>query len=115
MVIRAGFWHPVSTAGTLNPANAQTSCPPHGRYRCQQTPVCDAGQLRPDYQTRSDLVCIDLPAGVSVPMPTLAYLSRRQLIWVLSGLLIFQEGSVEHEMHAGDCLELGKVRFNRQL
>lgn len=54
-----------------------------------------------------DLVSVDLPAGVKVSMPAIAYLSRRQLIWVLSGILIFQEGENEFEMHKGDCLELG--------
>jgi quercetin dioxygenase-like cupin family protein len=31
----------------------------------------------------------------------------RQLIWVLSGSLVFQEGETRHEMAEGDCLELG--------
>ncbi|MGL4201860.1 MAG: cupin domain-containing protein, partial [Enterobacter roggenkampii] len=28
-------------------------------------------------------------------------------IWLQSGELVFQEGDTRHEMHAGDCLELG--------
>ncbi|MDO6407138.1 XRE family transcriptional regulator [Pantoea phytobeneficialis] len=54
-----------------------------------------------------DLVSVDLPAGVSVPMPAISYLSRRQLIWVLEGTLSFQEGDHTFEMQQGDCLELG--------
>ncbi|MFT4274167.1 MAG: XRE family transcriptional regulator [Pantoea sp.] len=54
-----------------------------------------------------DLVSVDLPAGVSVPMPAISYLSRRQLIWVLEGTLSFQEGDHTFEMQPGDCLELG--------
>ncbi|MEZ0167960.1 hypothetical protein [Microvirga sp. TS319] len=31
----------------------------------------------------------------------------RQLIWVLSGSLVFLKGSARHETEEGDCLELG--------
>lgn len=54
-----------------------------------------------------DLVHIELPPGAEVPMPTAAYVSRRQLIWALSGSLVFIEGETRHEMNEGDCLELG--------
>jgi uncharacterized cupin superfamily protein len=40
-------------------------------------------------------------------MPASAYAFLRQLIWVLSGSLVFLEGSARHEMEGGDCLELG--------
>ncbi len=40
-------------------------------------------------------------------MPASAYAFIRQLIWVLDGDLIFVEGKVRHELHAGDCLHLG--------
>jgi hypothetical protein len=36
-----------------------------------------------------------------------SYALARQLIWLQSGELVFQEGDTRHEMHAGDCLELG--------
>ena len=42
-----------------------------------------------------------------VPMPASAYAFIRQLIWVLAGDLVFAEGPVRHELHAGDCLHLG--------
>ncbi|WP_265326588.1 helix-turn-helix domain-containing protein [Klebsiella variicola] len=54
-----------------------------------------------------DLVSVELPPGVRVPMPAISYLSRRQLIWILEGVLSFHEGSNVFEMHSGDCLELG--------
>lgn len=54
-----------------------------------------------------DLVQIDLPAGSDIPMPASSYALARQLIWVQEGELVFLEGDTCHEMHAGDCLELG--------
>ena len=54
-----------------------------------------------------DLVQVELPAGSDVPMPASSYALARQLIWLQSGELVFQEGGTRHEMHAGDCLELG--------
>ena len=54
-----------------------------------------------------DLVQVTLPAGRDVPMPASAYAFLRQLIWVISGQLVFIEGTARHEMGEGDCLELG--------
>lgn len=54
-----------------------------------------------------DLVQVELPAGSDVPMPASSYALARQLIWLQSGELVFQEGDTRHEMYAGDCLELG--------
>lgn len=54
-----------------------------------------------------DLVQVELPAGSNVPMPASAYAFTRQLIWLQQGELVFLEGDVRHEMHQGDCLELG--------
>ena len=54
-----------------------------------------------------DLVSVELPAGVSVPMPAISYMSRRQLIWVLEGELVFTEGNHRFTLSCGDCLELG--------
>ena len=54
-----------------------------------------------------DLVRVELPPGVEIPMPASAYAFLRQLIWVLDGSLIFFEGPVRHAMEEGDCLELG--------
>ena len=54
-----------------------------------------------------DLVQVTLPARQSVPMPAASYVFIRQVIWVLDGALVFEEGAVRHRMGAGDCLELG--------
>ena len=54
-----------------------------------------------------ELVRIELPAAAEIPMPASAYRFARQLIWVLSGSLVFLEGEIRHDMGEGDCLELG--------
>ncbi|MCU6676814.1 helix-turn-helix domain-containing protein [Leclercia sp. 29361] len=67
--------------------------------------------LRRHVSPRSDLpidmVQVELPGGSDVPMPASSYALARQLIWLQSGELVFQEGDTRHEMRAGDCLELG--------
>lgn len=71
-----------------------------------------SGYVRRHVSPRSDLpldlVQVELPPGAEVPMPAAAYTFLRQLIWVLSGSLVFLEGGMRHEMDAGDCLELGQ-------
>lgn len=71
----------------------------------------ETGYLRRHVSPGSDLpfdiIHITLPPGKQVPMPASAYIFLRQLIWVLSGELVFVEGEVTHEMKQGDCLELG--------
>lgn len=42
-----------------------------------------------------------------MPIAASSYALSRQLIWLQSGELVFQEGDTRHEMQAGDCLELG--------
>lgn len=71
----------------------------------------ETGYLRRHVSPQSDLpvdlLQITLPAGKTVPMPASAYSFQRQLIWVLQGRLVFTEGQVRHDLHEGDCLELG--------
>ncbi|MFJ4348398.1 helix-turn-helix domain-containing protein [Pseudomonas sp. NPDC089401] len=71
----------------------------------------DTGYERRHVSPRSemplDLVQVKLPAGKQVPMPASAYAFSRQLIWVIKGELVFTEGTVQHRMSEGDCLELG--------
>ncbi|WP_203713219.1 helix-turn-helix domain-containing protein [Asanoa siamensis] len=55
----------------------------------------------------AQLVEVDLPAGAEVAYPAESYQMANHQIWVLEGTLRFREGEVEHELHAGDCLELG--------
>ncbi len=52
------------------------------------------------------LVEVELPARVRVPMPRESYLFIDQQIWVLEGRLRFIEGEEAHELVAGDCLNL---------
>lgn len=53
------------------------------------------------------LVEVELPAGAEVSYPTESFALASHQIWVLEGRLRFREGDVEHDLGAGDCLELG--------
>lgn len=71
----------------------------------------ESGYVRRHVSPRTDLpvdlVRVELPPGAAIPMPASAYAFQRQLIWVLAGRLVFQEGDMRHDLGAGDCLELG--------
>ncbi len=54
------------------------------------------------------LVEVELPAGAEVAYPADSYALAHHQIWVLRGRLRFQEGDVAHDLHPGDCLELGE-------
>jgi transcriptional regulator with XRE-family HTH domain len=54
-----------------------------------------------------ELLDVSLPSGVRVPYPASAFAFQHQQIWVLSGRLDFQEGTVTHQLTEGDCLLLG--------
>jgi transcriptional regulator with XRE-family HTH domain len=54
-----------------------------------------------------ELVEVDLPAGAEIAYPADAYAFIHQQIWMLEGRLRFREGDIEHELDAGDCLQLG--------
>jgi transcriptional regulator with XRE-family HTH domain len=54
-----------------------------------------------------ELVEVELPAGASVSYPAHAYLFKYQQLWILDGQLRFHEGPQIHELHSGDCLQLG--------
>ncbi|MFI5564325.1 helix-turn-helix domain-containing protein [Amycolatopsis japonica] len=54
-----------------------------------------------------ELVEVVLPAGAEVAFPAHTYVLTHHQIWVLDGHLRFREGDVEHELDAGDCLQLG--------
>jgi transcriptional regulator with XRE-family HTH domain len=51
---------------------------------------------------------IMLPPGAAVAFPASVYLDARHVIWVLAGRLTLSEGGTEHELDAGDRLELGE-------
>ena len=54
-----------------------------------------------------ELVEVELPPGAKVSYPADSYAFIHQQIWILQGRLRFREGDTEHDLDAGDCLELG--------
>jgi transcriptional regulator with XRE-family HTH domain len=54
-----------------------------------------------------ELIEVELPAGAEVSYPADSYSFIHQQIWLLNGRLIFREGDTEHDLRAGDCLQLG--------
>jgi transcriptional regulator with XRE-family HTH domain len=54
-----------------------------------------------------ELVEIELPARQEVGFPASAYHLIRQVVWVIDGRLTLMEGTVRHELAAGDRIELG--------
>lgn len=54
-----------------------------------------------------ELIRVEMPAGQRVNFPASSYIFIRQTIWMIEGRLNFHEGSTVHDMHPGDCLELG--------
>ena len=54
-----------------------------------------------------ELVEVELPARVRLSFPAETYAVIHQQIWLLAGRLDFQEGEITHELHPGDCLQLG--------
>jgi len=46
-------------------------------------------------------------SGTELSYPADAYAFIHQQIWMLQGRLRFREGDTEHELDAGDCLQLG--------
>ena len=54
-----------------------------------------------------ELVEIELPPGGEVGFPADAYAFIHQQVWVLEGVLGLREGTVEHRLEQGDCLQLG--------
>jgi transcriptional regulator with XRE-family HTH domain len=53
------------------------------------------------------LVEVELPPGKTVSYPPDPFARTHHQIWLLDGHLRFREGDVDHELDAGDCLELG--------
>lgn len=54
-----------------------------------------------------ELIEVELPPGARVSFGADSYAFIQQQIWLLDGRLQFREGDVEHELSAGDCLQLG--------
>ncbi len=50
-----------------------------------------------------ELVQVELPAGARVGMPASSYSRIRQLVWVMKGCLVIEEGAARQELGTGDC------------
>ncbi|HXQ16212.1 MAG TPA: XRE family transcriptional regulator [Caulobacteraceae bacterium] len=70
-----------------------------------------SGYLRRQVFERADhpleLVRVELPSGAHVGFPAASYRRIRQLVWVLEGELIIEDGGVRHALAEGDCLAFG--------
>jgi transcriptional regulator with XRE-family HTH domain len=70
-----------------------------------------SGYLRRQIFERVDhpveLVSVELPAGARVGFPASSYRRIRQLLWLMRGRLVIEEGGVRHELAAGDCFAFG--------
>jgi len=80
-------------------ADQPTWTDPDSGYRRRAVSPATGGPL--------ELVEVDLPAGTEISYPADAYAFIHQQIWMLAGRLCFREGDTEHELGAGDCLQLG--------
>lgn len=91
--------------------------PAGGRLvRCAEQPLWqdpETGYQRRQVSPLSDiplqLVEVLLPPGAEVRYPASAYAFIRQLVWLITGTLHFDEGGQLHRLSAGDCLELGEA------
>jgi transcriptional regulator with XRE-family HTH domain len=54
-----------------------------------------------------ELAEVELPPGTVVAYPAEACANAHQQIWVLAGLLRYQEGETVYDLATGDCLALG--------
>jgi transcriptional regulator with XRE-family HTH domain len=54
-----------------------------------------------------EMVRIELPAGARVGFPASSYARIRQLVWVMKGRMVIEEGAQRHQLAAGDCLAFG--------
>ena len=83
----------------MRAADQPTWTDPSSGYRRRAVSPATGGPL--------ELVEVELPAGAEVSYPADAYAFIHQQIWMLEGRLRFREGDTEHELDAGDCLQLG--------
>jgi transcriptional regulator with XRE-family HTH domain len=70
-----------------------------------------SGYLRRQVFERADhpleLVRVEMPAGARVGLPASSYTRIRQVVWVMDGELVIEEGGVRRHLAAGDCLGFG--------
>lgn len=63
--------------------------------------------VSPPASAALELVEVELPPGAEVTYPAESFRFVDQQIWVLDGELRFVEGEQVHDLHPGDCLQLG--------
>jgi transcriptional regulator with XRE-family HTH domain len=98
---------------TMSELFAQVEAPPTRLARRADQPLWTDPET--GYRRRSispphghiQLVEVELPPGKSVSYPPDPFVVTHHQIWVLDGRLRFREGEVDHDLHQGDCLELG--------
>ncbi len=55
-----------------------------------------------------ELVRVELPAGARVPIPAASYAFIRQVVWLLEGDLVIEDGAERHALAAGDTYAFGE-------
>jgi transcriptional regulator with XRE-family HTH domain len=55
-----------------------------------------------------ELVRVELPVGARVPIPAASYLFIRQVLWLLEGRLVIEDGAERHALAAGDAYAFGE-------
>ena len=58
-------------------------------------------------QSPLELVRVDLPAGARVAIPASSYAFIRQLVWLMEGQLVIEDGTERHALAAGDAYAFG--------
>ena len=70
-----------------------------------------SGYLRRQIFERADhpleVVRVELPPHAQVGMPASSYARIRQVVWVMEGSLVIEQGGVRYELESGDCLGFG--------
>ncbi len=54
-----------------------------------------------------ELVAVELPPGARVGFPASSYARIRQVIWVIAGDMVVEEGGQRRALSTGDCLAFG--------
>ena len=110
VLVRLAAAFDLTLAGFLTRAEGHTN----RLVRSKEQPVWRdpaSGYLRRQMFVRADnpieVVSVDLPAHTRVGMPAMSYARIRQVVLVLDGTLVIQEGETRHQLEPGDCLGFG--------
>jgi len=55
-----------------------------------------------------ELVRVELPAGARVALPAASYRFIRQVVWLMKGRLVIEDGPERHELARGDAYAFGE-------